>query len=122
MFEFGTLGELLIICVAILLLFGPKEIPEIMTFAGRWFGKFRRLSRNVQKLLDQAIHEAEIEDYKENAKKQALHQEKMADGATKAGTTDGVTKTGTTNRATKKRATNGATKTGAKEKETKVKR
>lgn len=69
MFELGALGEFLIIAFAILLLFGPKEIPELMRILGRWAGKLRTLTRSVQKTMDSIIDDAELADYKEKAEK-----------------------------------------------------
>ncbi len=67
MFDLGALGEFLIIVVAVLILFGPKEIPELVRLAGRWVGKIRAITREVQRNIDNVVNEAELEDYRENA-------------------------------------------------------
>lgn len=67
MFDLGALGEVSLIAIAILILFGPKEIPEIVRFFGKWVAKFRAFSRDIQSQIDRVIDESEIEAYKEKA-------------------------------------------------------
>lgn len=69
MFDLGALGELLVILIAILVLFGPKEIPDLLRHAGRWAGRLRALSREMQHSIDAVIHQAEADDYKEKAER-----------------------------------------------------
>ena len=53
----GTL-ELLIIFGAVLIIFGPKKIPELAKGIGKGLREFRKASNEV----GQAIHEASVEE------------------------------------------------------------
>lgn len=61
MFEFGTLGELFVIVVAVLVLFGPKEIPVILKTLGRWRYKIRQYSYGVRSYFDAFMREGEVD-------------------------------------------------------------
>lgn len=50
MFDIGT-GELLLILVVVLLLFGPKKIPEIMASVGKGIRQFRQAQNNLKDQL-----------------------------------------------------------------------
>lgn len=50
MFDIGT-GELLLILVVVLLLFGPKKIPEIMASVGKGIRQFRQAQNNLKEQL-----------------------------------------------------------------------
>lgn len=67
MLDLGAFGEFFIIVVAVLVLFGPKEIPDVLRHVGKWVGRFRALSREIQKNIDALVTHAEIEAYKKKA-------------------------------------------------------
>jgi sec-independent protein translocase protein TatB len=58
MFNVG-LGEIVIIVVVTLLLFGPERLPQMARQAGRWLG---RLRLTTQDALDQLKDEADLKD------------------------------------------------------------
>ena len=58
MFNVG-LGEIMIIVLVTLLLFGPERLPEMARQAGRWLG---RLRLTTQDALDQLKDEADLKD------------------------------------------------------------
>jgi sec-independent protein translocase protein TatB len=53
------LGEILIIVLVVLLLFGPERLPEMARQAGRWLG---RLRLTTQDALDQLKEETDLKD------------------------------------------------------------
>jgi sec-independent protein translocase protein TatB len=58
MFNVG-LGEILIIVLVTLLLFGPERLPEMARQAGRFLGRLRLTSQDA---LDQLKQEADLKD------------------------------------------------------------
>ena len=58
MFNVG-LGEILIIVLVVLLLFGPERLPEMARQAGRFLG---RLRLTTQEALDQLKEETDLKD------------------------------------------------------------
>jgi len=53
------LGEIVIIVLVALLLFGPERLPEMARQAGRWLG---RLRLTTQEALDQLKDETDLKD------------------------------------------------------------
>ena len=47
----GT-GEILVIVVVALIVFGPHRLPEISRKAGEWLGKARQMTRSVSDTID----------------------------------------------------------------------
>jgi len=54
-------GEVLVILVAILLLFGGKKIPELMRGLGRGIREFNDARDNVKKSIDEGMKQADRE-------------------------------------------------------------
>lgn len=69
MFDIGATELLLIIIVAVVVI-GPKDLPLAMRTAGRWIGKFRRISGHFRSGIDAMIREAELEEMEEKWRKQ----------------------------------------------------
>ncbi|WBY17593.1 Sec-independent protein translocase protein TatB [Erythrobacteraceae bacterium WH01K] len=61
MFDIGA-PELLVIAIVAIFAIGPKELPHAMRTAGRWIGKFRRISGSFRTGIDAMVREAEMED------------------------------------------------------------
>ena len=61
MFDIGA-TELLVIVVVAILVIGPKDLPAALRAAGRWIGKFRRMSAHFRSGLDTMVREAEMEE------------------------------------------------------------
>jgi sec-independent protein translocase protein TatA len=55
-------GEILIIFVVILLLFGPKRLPEMARMLGRTSAQFQKSFQEFKDLLMKAEHAAEAEN------------------------------------------------------------
>ncbi len=66
---FGRIGvpELLLIAAVILLIFGPKRLPEIGKSIGKGLREFRSASKDFQRTLDEEPDEKE-EEKKEDKK------------------------------------------------------
>ena len=52
MFDIGG-GELILILLAILVLFGPKKIPELAQMLGKGMSQFRKAQANLQSQLNE---------------------------------------------------------------------
>lgn len=64
MFGIGV-GELLVIAIVALVVFGPNRLPDIMRRGGKLFVQARRMSTDFRSSFDQMIREAEQEVIKE---------------------------------------------------------
>ncbi len=63
MFNLGSLGELLIIVVAILVLFGPAKLPELLYDLGRLKQKLRLIIKRLSVDFDQYLSKGELDEY-----------------------------------------------------------
>lgn len=63
----GPLGwpELLIIFFVILILFGPRKLPEVAEALGKSIQKFKRASRDARQEIESAANEGDKEKDKE---------------------------------------------------------
>jgi Tat protein translocase TatB subunit len=61
---FGSLGlpELILIFVVALLLFGPRQLPQIGRSVGRALGEFRRASNDFKRTIEEEVAAEEIRD------------------------------------------------------------
>ena len=48
-----------IILVIVILLFGPKKLPELARGLGRSFGEFRKAKEDIEREFSKAIHQEE---------------------------------------------------------------
>lgn len=60
MFGIGF-GEILVICVVVLLFFGPHKLPEVMKQVGKFYVFVRRQSNEMRDAFDRVVKEAESE-------------------------------------------------------------
>jgi sec-independent protein translocase protein TatA len=60
MFDIGG-GELLVILFAVLLLFGPKKIPEISRMVGKGMNKIKQAQAELKSQLNEIEKEIDIE-------------------------------------------------------------
>ena len=68
MFGIGF-SELCLIALAALVCIGPKNLPDFMRQAGKFFVQMRRMSNDVRSSFEQVIAEAEADLRKEEAQK-----------------------------------------------------
>lgn len=52
MFNFSS-GELLLVTIVALILLGPKQLPMITEYLGRWFKKYRDFSHRIKDQFEQ---------------------------------------------------------------------
>ena len=59
---FGSLGvpELLLIFVVVLLVFGPRKIPEIGRMLGKAMGEFRKATDDLKNTIDREVRLEEL--------------------------------------------------------------
>jgi Tat protein translocase TatB subunit len=58
----GFSGEILLIMLLALLLFGPRKLPEIARTIGKFMAEFRRASGDFQNQIHAEIRKLEIEE------------------------------------------------------------
>lgn len=54
--------ELLVFGIIALLVLGPDKLPEAVRFAGKWYGKLKRLASNVQNDIDRELRMSELKE------------------------------------------------------------
>jgi sec-independent protein translocase protein TatB len=67
MFDFAWSHYALLLIVAVVLL-GPKEIPVVLRFVGRWVGKIRRHTTEWREYIEYVGSESVQHSSKENYK------------------------------------------------------
>lgn len=63
MFDIGW-PEMAIVAVIALIIIGPRDLPRIMRYVGRWAGKARRMAREFQRSFDDMVRESEMDEIK----------------------------------------------------------
>ena len=56
------LSEILLFAIITLVILGPEKLPEASRFAGRWYGKIKRLMSNVQTDIDRELRMSELRE------------------------------------------------------------
>lgn len=59
--------ELLIVLIVAVVVIGPRELPQAMYGLGRLVRKLTLVSRNFQKVIDDLVREADLQDIERNA-------------------------------------------------------
>lgn len=59
------MGEILLFAMIALVILGPDKLPQAARFAGRWYGKIRRMVASVQHDIDRELRMAELRDQME---------------------------------------------------------
>lgn len=72
--------ELLTFGIIALLVLGPEKLPEAARFAGKWYGKLKRMISNVQNDIDRELRMSELREQMQNEMKriQELEQKMQA--------------------------------------------
>ena len=65
MFDIGW-PEMAVVAVIALIIIGPKDLPRILRYAGRWAGKARRMAREFQSNFDDMVRESELDEVKKS--------------------------------------------------------
>jgi Tat protein translocase TatB subunit len=64
-------GELLVILLIAVLVFGPDKLPEAARKAGKWYAEFRRLTQDVTSQVTRQLDEEIREDERARAARPA---------------------------------------------------
>lgn len=72
MFDLGG-GELLLILVAVLLLFGPKKLPELAQGLGKGLRQFRKAQQDFTEQINTAFYDEQRKENTRNAPPAAEH-------------------------------------------------
>lgn len=56
------MSEILLFAIIALIVLGPEKLPEAARFAGRWYGKLKRMVSNVQNDIDRELRMSELRD------------------------------------------------------------
>ena len=65
MFDIGW-PEMALVAVIALIIIGPKDLPRILRYAGRWAGKARRMAREFQRNFDDMVRESDLGEIKKS--------------------------------------------------------
>ena len=79
MFDFNSWCEFLVIAIVALVVLGPKEIPTVLRFIGKWIYKLRSLSSKVRSHLDELVFAAEREEIMKKTSQQPPETSKTSD-------------------------------------------
>lgn len=63
MFDIGW-SEMAVIALVALIVFGPKELPNVLRTGAKWLKTARKMAREFQNGVDQLVREAELDDAK----------------------------------------------------------
>ena len=58
-----------VVAVIALIIIGPKDLPRILRYAGRWAGKARRVAREFRNNFDDMVRESELDEVKKSVEK-----------------------------------------------------
>ena len=78
MFDLGTMGEVLIIALAALILIGPKEMPVVLRALGRLTQKVKFMTSSLRYEFTKHIQQGELEEYTKKINTDVLSKEKMS--------------------------------------------
>lgn len=56
------MSEILLFAAIALIVLGPDKLPEAARFAGRWYGKLKRMVSNVQNDIDRELRLGELRE------------------------------------------------------------
>ena len=75
MFDIGA-SELLVVVAVAIVVVAPKDLPKMLRTVGFYVGKAKRMMNDVQKQMNDVMHQAEIEAMREDINKSVLEAEK----------------------------------------------
>ncbi|MGL5742652.1 MAG: Sec-independent protein translocase subunit TatA/TatB [Legionella sp.] len=69
-------GELLVILIVALIVFGPKKLPMLATHLGLLVRKLQQLKAQATTLLQQQVNELQLQENRRKAQEADKHYEK----------------------------------------------
>ncbi len=69
-------SEMAVVAVIALIIIGPKDLPRILRYVGRWAGKARAMAREFQSSVDDMMREAELDEVKKSVESVASYDVK----------------------------------------------
>ncbi|UUS58082.1 MULTISPECIES: Sec-independent protein translocase protein TatB [unclassified Acinetobacter] len=69
------ISELLVFSIIALIVLGPEKLPEGIRFAGKWYGKVKRLISNVQTDIDRELRMSELREEMQKEMQRIQHLE-----------------------------------------------
>ncbi len=61
MFDVSS-SEFLLVVVIALVVIGPKDLPKVLRFVGKWMGKARAVAAQFRSGLDDMVRQSELEE------------------------------------------------------------
>ena len=58
--------EMAVVAVIALIIIGPKDLPRILRYAGRWAGKARKVANEFRRNFDDMVRESELDEVKKS--------------------------------------------------------
>ena len=83
MFDLGW-TEMLVVGVVALIVIGPKDLPVVFRYVGRWVGKARGMAREFSTAMNQAADESGVRDLQKTIKTAANPVGSAMDGVKEA--------------------------------------
>lgn len=72
MFDVAS-SEFLIVVLVALVVIGPKDLPKLLRFIGKWTAKARAVMAQFRSGIDQMVRESELKEMEEKWKQQNDH-------------------------------------------------
>lgn len=61
MFDIGS-SEFLVVILVALVVIGPKDLPKLLRFVGRWVGRARSVMSQFRAGIDEMVRQSEIDE------------------------------------------------------------
>ena len=58
-----------VVAVIALIIIGPKDLPRILRYAGKWAGKAQKVAREFRRNFDDMVRESELDEVKQSVDK-----------------------------------------------------
>ena len=72
------MSEILLFAIITLIVLGPDKLPEAARFAGRWYGKIKRMISSIQSDIDRELRMSELREQMQQELDRIKHlEEKM---------------------------------------------
>ena len=69
MFDLFSWSHILILLTVALVVVGPKDLPRLMSMAGKWVGKARNMANEFKKSFDEMARQSELDELRAEIEK-----------------------------------------------------